>query len=211
MALLTGTAIMALTGRHAPAIAQPLDAPTTLFGTRGVIATPSARMAPDGELSVGASFLENNQHYNLGFQALPWLEANFRYSGLQHFDPDYKVYYDRAFGVKLRLWNEGDWLPALAVGLDDIIGTGVYNGEYLVASKRFGDLDTSIGMGWGRRAGAAQFSNPVALVFPSFKNRVSYFGQAGGADFNAFFHGEKVGAFGGVVWHTPIEGLSLLA
>jgi hypothetical protein len=183
----------------------------TLFGTRGVIATPSTRMAPDGELSVGASFLQNNQHYNLGFQVLPWLEASFRYSGLQHFDPAYKVYYDRAFGLKLRLWNEGDWVPAVAVGLDDIIGTGVYNGEYLVASKNFfGDLDTSIGMGWGRRAGAAQITNPLTLIFPSFKNRVSYFGQAGGADFNAFFHGEKVGIFGGAVWHTPLDGLSLL-
>jgi hypothetical protein len=184
--------------------------PTTLFGTRGVIATPSARMAPDGELSVGASFLENNQHYNLGFQALPWLETSFRYSGLQHFNPDYKVYYDRAFGLKLRLWDEGDWVPAVAVGLDDIIGTGVYNGEYLVASKNFGDVDTSIGLGWGRRSGAAQLTNPVTLIFPSFKNRVSYFGQAGGADFNAFFHGKNVGVFGGAVWHTPIDGLSLL-
>ena len=59
-------------------------------------------MAPDGELSVGAGFLENNQHYNLGFQALPWLETSFRYSGLQHFDPAYKVYFDRAFGLKMR-------------------------------------------------------------------------------------------------------------
>lgn len=209
LALLSGTCLAALLSLGARA--QTADDPTTLFGSRGVIATPSARMAPDGELSVGASFLENNQHYNLSFQALPWLETSFRYSGLQHFDPNYKVYYDRAFGVKMRLWNEGEYLPAVALGLDDIIGTGVYNGEYLVASKRFGDIDTSIGMGWGRRAGAAQFTNPLTLIFPSFKNRVSYFGHAGGADFNAFFHGEKVGAFGGIVWHTPLDGLSLLA
>lgn len=167
-------------------------------------------MAPDGELSVGGSFLKNNQHYDLAFQALPWLEATFRYSGLQHFDPAYKVYYDRAFGLKVRLWNESDFLPAVAVGLDDIIGTGVYNGEYVVASKRFGDIDTSIGMGWGRRAGTAQIANPFGLIFRSFKNRQSYFGHAGGADFNAFFHGEKVGIFGGAVWHTPLDGLSLL-
>jgi hypothetical protein len=210
-ALLAGTALLTLAALNGRATAQSFDAPTTLFGTRGVIATPSARMAPDGELSVGAGFLQNNQHYNLGFQALPWLEASFRYSGLQHFDPNYKVYFDRAFGLKARLWNEGDWMPAVAVGIDDIIGTGVYNGEYLVASKNFfGDLDTSIGLGWGRRAGAAEIKNPLTLIFPSFKNRVSYFGQAGGADFNAFFHGEKVGVFGGAVWHTPLDGLSLL-
>jgi len=210
-ALLAGTALLALSALSERAAAQSFDAPTNLFGSRGVIATPSARMAPDGELSVGASFLENNQHYNLGFQALPWLEASFRYSGLQHFDPDYKVYFDRAFGLKARLSNEGDWMPAVAVGIDDIIGTGVYNGEYLVASKNFfGDLDTSIGLGWGRRAGGAELPNPFAQLFPSFKNRVSYYGQAGGADFNAFFHGAKVGVFGGAVWHTPLDGLSLL-
>jgi hypothetical protein len=184
--------------------------PTNLFGSRGLIGTPSARMAPDGELSVGASFLTNNQHYNLGFQILPWLESSFRYSGLQHFQPDYPVYYDRAFGVKVRFWNEGDLLPAVAVGIDDIVGTGVYSGEYVVASKRFGDIDASLGMGWGRRAETGLMRNPLALIFPSFDNRQSFFGQAGQTDFKAFFHGHKVGLFGGAVWHTPLDGLSLM-
>jgi hypothetical protein len=209
-AMLSGTTALAILGLGPPAVAQEGSSdPINLFGGRGVIATPSARMAPDGQLSVGASFLKNNQHYDLTFQALPWLETTFRYSGLQHFQPDYPVYYDRAFGVKARLWDESDVFPAVAVGIDDIIGTGVYNGEYLVASKRFGAVDTSLGLGWGRHAGTDLLRNPVALVFPSFNNRQSFFGQAGGADFKAFFHGRKVGVFGGVVWHTPIDGLSL--
>jgi len=190
--------------------AADISDPTNLFGNRGLIGTPSARMAPDGELSAGASFLKNNQHYNLGFQILPWLEGSFRYSGLQHFQPDYPVYYDRAFGVKARLWNEGEVLPAVAVGVDDIVGTGVYNGEYIVASKRFGDIDTSLGMGWGRRAETGLLRNPIALAFSSFDNRQSFFGQAGQTDFKAFFHGHKVGVFGGAVWHTPLEGLSAI-
>jgi len=166
-------------------------------------------MAPDGELSVGASFLKNNQHYNLGFQILPWLEGSFRYSGLQNFFPGYPVYYDRAFGFKARLWDEGTLLPAVAVGVEDIVGTGVYNGEYIVASKRFGDVDTSLGIGWGRRAETNLFKNPLAIVIPSFGNRESFFGQAGQADFKAFFRGPKVGLFGGAVWHTPLDGLAL--
>jgi hypothetical protein len=193
-----------------PALAQDTSDPTNLFGSRGLMGTPSARMAPDGELSVGASFLKNNQHYNFGFQILPWLEGSFRYSGLQHFQPDYPVYYDRAFGMKARLWNEGDILPAVALGIDDIVGTGVYSGEYLVASKRFGDIDTSLGMGWGRRAETNLFRNPLALIFPSFDHRHSFFGQPGEGDFKAFFHGHNVGLFGGAVWHTPIDGLALL-
>ncbi len=194
-----------------PVRAEENPAPTNLFGSRGLIGTPSARMAPDGELSTGASFLKNNQHYNFAFEVLPWLEATFRYSGLQHFQKEYPVYYDRAFGVKARLWDEKGWVPAVAVGIDDIIGTGVYNGEYIVASKRFGDVDASLGMGWGRHAGTEALRNPIALAFPSFNDRQSFFGQAGGADFKAFFHGRKVGIFGGAVWHTPLEGLSLMA
>lgn len=193
-----------------PGMAQEDSGPTNLFGSRGLIGTPSARMAPDGELSVGASFMRNNQHYNLGFQVLPWLEGSFRYSGLQNFYPGYPVYYDRAFGVKARLWDEGDILPAVAIGVDDIVGTGVYNGEYVVASKSFGNVDTSLGMGWGRRAGTNLLRNPVAAVIGSFNDRRSFFGNPGEADFGTLFHGPKVGLFGGAVWHTPLDGLSLM-
>ncbi|HEY2010116.1 MAG TPA: YjbH domain-containing protein [Rhizomicrobium sp.] len=200
-----------------PVLAQDMtDDPSNLFGSRGLMGTPSARMAPDGELSVGGGFLRNNQHYDLEFQALPWLDTTLRYSGLQHFNPDYSVYYDRAFGLKIRLRDEDNVLPAVAVGIDDIIGTGVYSGEYLVASKRFGDIDTSLGMGWGRYAGDATFRNPLSIVFPSFSNRASSYAQAGGGNapgsglFSAFFHGANVGVFGGAVWHTPLDGLSLM-
>jgi hypothetical protein len=208
---LAGTTALAALLLATPVQAQETSDPTNLFGGRGVIGTPSARMAPDGELSVGASFLRNNQHYNFGFEVLPWLEASFRYSGLQHFERDYTVYYDRAFGMKARLWQEGELIPAVAVGIDDLIGTGVYNGEYVVASKRFGDVDTSLGFGWGRHAGTNTLRNPLGLIAPSFDNRQSFYGQAGGADFKAFFHGRKVGIFGGAVWHTPLGGLSLMA
>ncbi|HET7086138.1 MAG TPA: YjbH domain-containing protein [Rhizomicrobium sp.] len=209
---LAGVTLAALLGGLAGASAQETDTPTNLFGSRGLMGTPSARMAPDGELSVGASFLKNNQHYNLGFQVLPWLQAEFRYSGLQHFNPSYPVYYDRAFGIKARLWNEDEagLLPAVAVGIDDLIGTGVYAGEYVVASKRFGDIDTSLGMGWGRRASTELMRNPLALIFPSFDHRSNTLSNAGVGNFNAFFHGHNVGLFGGAVWHTPLDGLSLM-
>ena len=133
------------------------------FGSVGMIDMPSARMAPDGELSVGASFFQNTQHYNLGFQALPWLETSFRYSGLTHFDPAYPVYWDRSFAVKARLWDETNIFPAVAIGINDLVGTGVYSGEYIVASKRFGPLDFSLGMGWGRLGSTALFKNPFAF------------------------------------------------
>ena len=85
--MLAGNTAIAALMVATPLRAQITTDPTNLFDNRGVIVTPSAHMAPDGELSVGASFLGNNQHYNLGFQILPWLEGTFRHSGLQRFEP----------------------------------------------------------------------------------------------------------------------------
>ena len=182
------------------------------FGGAGMIDMPSARVAPDGEFSVGASFFQNTQHYNFGFQILPWLETSFRYSGLAHFDPAYPVYFDRSFAVKARLWDETSTFPAVAVGIDDVVGTGIYSGEYLVGSKRFGDFDASLGIGWGRLGSTALFRNPFTLLSTSFENRIQYPDiSPGSTSFNSLFHGPSSGLFGGLVWHTPVDRLSLVA
>lgn len=182
------------------------------YGAAGLIDMPSARMAPDGALSAGGSFFKNTQHYNFGFQALPWLETNFRYTGLQHFDPNYPVYYDRSFAMKARLVEEGNILPAIAIGVNDVVGTGIYSGEYLVASKRFGAVDATIGIGWGRLGEAQSFKNPFTLISKSFDTRQPYSGaaEAGGTTFGNLFHGPTVGVFGGLTWDTPIDGLVLI-
>jgi Exopolysaccharide biosynthesis protein YbjH len=203
--------LLGLTGL--PALAANDDALVrNNFGSVGLVEMPSARMAPDGEFSAGASFFENTQHYNFGFQIMPWLETSFRYSGLRHFDSAYPVYYDRSFAVKARLWDETDVFPTVAVGVDDVVGTGIYSGEYLVASKRFGALDASLGIGWGRLGSTALFRNPLTFVLNSFKNRTQFPDiVAGSTSFNTLFHGQSSGLFGGVVWHTPIEKLSAIA
>jgi hypothetical protein len=181
------------------------------FGGIGLIEMPSARMAPDGQLSLGASFFENTQRYNLGFQITPWLEGSFRYSGLEHFDYAYPVYYDRSFAFKARLWDESDIFPAVAVGINDVVGTGIYSGEYVVASKQFGNIDASMGLGWGRLGSTALFDNPLRLVSDSFKTRNLSTDPGGIGNFRNLFSGPSVGLFGGLAWHTPVTGLSLIA
>jgi hypothetical protein len=182
------------------------------YGSVGLIDMPSARMAPDGEFAVSAAFLKDNQHYNMTFQALPWLETAFRYSGLQRYDPGYPVYYDRSFALKARLWDESDLFPAVSLGINDLIGTGIYGGEYLVASKQIGPFDATLGMGWGRLASTDLFKNPFAQISHSFAKRVLQHSVTtpGSANFSAFFHGEYSGLFGGVEYRTPIDGLSLI-
>ena len=203
-------AFLSLTGMAHPASAANA-APLTRnnFGTVGMIDMPSAGMAPDGEFSVGASFFQKTQHYNFNFQVLPWLETSFRYSGLQHFDPAYPVYYDRSFAIKARLWDQTKILPAVAFGINDAVGTGIYSGEYLVASKRVGDFDATLGVGWGRLGSTALFRNPLTSISKRFENRPD-FTTPGGTNFNVFLHGPNAGLFGGVVWHTPVKNLSLI-
>ena len=194
-----------------PASSQETVAtPRDYFGGIGLIDMPSARMAPDGQLSAGGSFFENTQRYNLGFQALPWMETSFRYSGFQHFDPSFPVFYDRSFAVKARLWNETDLIPAVAIGSNDLIGTGVYSGEYLVASKQFGDVDVTVGMGWGRLGTANTIRNPLTLISSYFDKRTNTTTGVGQFTLGDYFRG-PAGIFGGAVWQTPIENLSLIA
>ena len=113
------------------------------FGNLGLIKTPSARFSPDATLSATLSFDEVADIYNISYQATPWLEGTFRYSV---FDPrkerseardDNR---DRSYEVKLRLLQERARVPQVAVGIRDLLGTGIWEGEYLVASKRVGSL-----------------------------------------------------------------------
>ena len=186
------------------------DANSPTYGQVDLIDMPNARMAPDGALMIGADFRKNTQHYEFDFQALPWLETSFHYSGLQHFAPDFPVYYDRAFILKARLFQETAYTPALAVGINDIVGTGIYGGEYFVASKQFGDFDTTLGIGWGTLGSTGLFHNPLTSISQSFAPRPDL-GTPGGFSLKDFFHGPTVGLFGGVSWQTPIDGLSLIA
>lgn len=179
------------------------------FGGVGLIETRSARMAPDATLSGTVTFSENLQRYGVTFQPAPWLEASFNY---KIFDfPPTTDYVDRQFDLKFRLLKETASAPELAFGLQDFLGTGLFSGEYVVASKRFGPLDLSFGVGWGRLGSTGQFDNPLKLLAEGFGDRERVTGLGGEVNFGQFFQGDAVSFFGGVVYETPIDGLRLIA
>lgn len=170
---------------------------------------PSAHMAPDSTLALGVGFIEKTQRYTLDFQALPWLETDFRYS---HYEPGSQAY-DRSFGFKMRLLDETTNFADVSVGVRDLIGTGIYSSEYVAASKHVGPVDITLGMGWGRLADRAALNNPVGEILHSWLTRgaQSAPGTGGALNFKEFFSGPKVGLFGGATWDTPIQGLRLMA
>ncbi len=105
--------------------------------------------------------------------------------------------------------QESAWLPALAVGFRDMVGTGLFSGEYLVASKRTGDFDWNLGLGWGYLGSRGSFSNPLGLLSQGMNARpVVAAAQGGTFSLNSYFRG-RTAVFGGVQYQTPWAPLLL--
>ena len=200
-----------LRGAHA----DDSDINRDTFGEVGLLEMPSAHMAPDGQFAVSVADVGQSQRYSFSFQRKSWLEGTFRYSHVVGLYPGYndKHFFDRSFALKIKLLDEDeDLMPDVSVGIRDIIGTGVFSSEYVAASKHFGPLDLSFGLGWGELAEDNTLSNPIGHVFSSFNTRPTTYVTTGGLpNVNQYFRGPTVGVFGGGAWQTPIDGLSLLA
>jgi len=191
-----------------PAKAEQTHTTRDNYGEIGLLDLPSGHVAPDGRIAFAFGDIEKTQHYTLDFQALPWLEASFRYS---HFIPGQQNY-DRSFSLKAQLLTEETGPADISIGLRDLLGTGIYSGEYLVASKHFGPVDVTFGMGWGRLADTGELPNPLGQVFSALKVRGDQAAVTGGAfNIKQYLSGPRVGLFGGIAWQTPLEGLSLIA
>ena len=117
------------------------DSKASDYGTTGIIDTPSSRMGQDGLLSLSVSYDDFWKSYAVTYQAFPWLETTFRYAGLnndQHWDK-YEIksiaYWDRNYSVKVRLLEESQYQPQVAIGIRDLVGSGLMGSEYIVANK----------------------------------------------------------------------------
>lgn len=191
------------------------DLPITAsdWGTIGLLQTPTARMAKQGHASLTVAHVYPYSWLNVMLQPLDWLEFGFRYmdisnrpygrpslSGNQSFK-------DKSIDFKLRLLKESFYIPELALGMRDIGGTGLFSGEYLVASKRAGDFDFSLGLGWGYLGARGDIGNPFGWFSKNFKNRPQKSNTAGGIN-TSYFRG-PIALFGGIQYHTPWDNLIL--
>lgn len=189
-----------------PFLAKPT---LNLYGVTGLIDTPTAEMQREGTLSMTVGQFADRRRISATAQLFPWLEATFRYSQIGESD-DATVLFDRSFDVKARVLPESDWRPAVVIGLQDFLGTSVFSGEYVVASKHLTrDVVASFGVGWGRFASGGELNNPFTLVSDQFETRVREAGPGGEPNPGAYFRGPDVGLFGGVSWATPLDGLTL--
>ena len=186
------------------------------YGGIGLLQTPTARMADAGTVSLSYSDMDEYRRYSVGLQVFSWLETtafyvripDLLYSDVPSFSGD-NIYTDKGFDVKARLWEESYWLPEFAVGLRDFAGTGLFDGEYLVANKRFGAFDFSLGIGFGRLGTRESIRNPFCEVSNRFCDRSDGFSRGGGQfEYDQWFRGPAA-LFGGVEWQSPWEPLSV--
>ena len=174
-------------------------------GQSGLIHLPSASLQDTGTvgLTLGKSSL--NSLISIIATPFPWLEASFFYHRPRDtFYLKQNKYLDKGFNLKLGFNYKG---VDLALGLDDIAGTGFFTKEYLVASTQLDNLVITAGIGTGALAADHPYKNPISTFRERPRSKGSEFG--GELDFKSFFRG-PVGLFGGVeFFSTRFPGLSI--
>ena len=169
-----------------------------LYGLTGLIDMPTAEVPSDGTLSLTYSSFGDNARGTLSFQITPRLSGSFRYAGISNFVHPASVdgiYYDRSFDLRYQLIKESRYLPSVVVGLQDFIGTGLYGGEYVVATKElFPGLKVTGGLGWGRLGSR----KPIGSIGV---RPTEILGEGGIPTYDRWFRGD-FSAFGGLSYQV---------
>lgn len=177
------------------AYADPLlsDNPGT-FGLPGLIDMPTAESVPEGMIGASVFRFSGGLRVTATFQVTDRLQGAFRYSRVPGIFTNGSALYDRSFDVQYRLLDEKGWRPAVAIGLRDFIGTGVYSGEYIVATKTITPrLRATAGLGWGRLGTNGDIGSP-------FGSRPALdIGEGGKANTDQWFRGPAA-PFLGFAW-----------
>ncbi|HYD30616.1 MAG TPA: YjbH domain-containing protein, partial [Azospirillaceae bacterium] len=175
------------------------------YGGIGLIQTPTARVAPEGTVTAGATEVGRHTHLYVSAQPFSGLEITARQTAKTHI-LGFIERLDGGIDVKLRLRREDENGPEVAIGARGLVGTGALAGEYLVLNRRVWNADLSLGLGWGRLAGDGDLPNPAGWLDDRFVAPRNALVNGPGT----WFTGRKVGLFGGIEVHaTTIENLSV--
>lgn len=101
----------------------------TVFGTKGLITIPTAEMNYNGTFMGGANFLPkgitgvdrwdyNSWNYYVNASFLSFWDVGFRFTGLKL--KSGKFNQDRSVYTKVRPVKEQKWIPAIAIGCEDL-------------------------------------------------------------------------------------------
>lgn len=193
--------------QNVPAGTVITSAPTlNFYGLPGLIDMPSAEAMPDGQVAITVSNFGGQTRSSFSFQFSPRISGTFRYIGIRDWNSDgFETYRDRSFDVRYLLLTETENRPAVTVGLQDFSGTGIYAGEYLVATKNFdqpfslpGKVKVTAGLGWGRLGSKGSIGSLFGSTRPTFDGGSD---TGGKPSTDQWFRG-PMAPFGGVEWQV---------
>ncbi|QYJ79943.1 YjbH domain-containing protein [Shewanella acanthi] len=183
------------------------------FGGVGLMQMPTGRMAPEGEFNFATQYNDEYQHFSASVQLFPWFESTVRYTQVQDLlysnDPNFSgktKYTDKGIDFKIRLIEESFWLPETSIGVRDFGGTGLFDGEFIAATKRVGPLDFTLGVGWGYIGNSGNLTSDNKDLSDNCDRDNSWGGKGGTVDYQRWFKG-CAAVFGGVEYQTPWEPL----
>lgn len=185
-------------------------------GVVGLINMPTARFYDEGVHGFILYDGTPDQKMTISSSPYDWLEAsiyytnveNRRYCPFEEYDFCKQDLKDKGFNVKIRLKEEGIF-PAIAVGLYDFAGTGLYSSEYIVGSYGINNFDFHLGLGWGQLDGSdRKINNPLGYLSNRFNTRKLDTGSGGNFDLNKYFTSKKISPFFGISY-SPRENLLL--
>lgn len=185
-------------------------------GGVGLIQMPTARHNEAGSFSLNYQDSEEYRFWSASLQLFPWMETTVRYTDvrtqLYSDDPTFsgdQTYKDKGIDVKFRLWQESEFLPQISAGFRDFGGTGLFESEFIAASKRVGPFDFHLGIGWGYLGSKGNIDNPFCDIKDSFCERPGDLtGFGGKVDYQKFFKGPAA-LYGGIEYQTPWAPLLL--
>jgi hypothetical protein len=195
-------------------LSQTISADSFIFnsfnnhGGIGLINMPTARFYD--ESAHGFTLYNGDPDQKITMTSFPydWMEASFFYMNIENdqlcranaFGQSFcQGYKDKGFNFKLRVKEEGV-LPAIAIGINDIAGTGFYSSEYIVGSYGINNIDFHFGFSWGTLNGSKHsFKNPFGKISNQFYDRPASFEENGGQfQPSRYFSGEKASPFFGI-------------
>lgn len=194
---------------------KSLNSPSNL-GETGLMELPSAKFMEPASLRLNFSASFPNEYTGLTASPFSWMEASYRYAEIKNklYGPaaysGNQSWKDKGFDLKIKLLNQSYYFPHIAVGLRDIAGNGNFSSEYIVATKSFGNLDVTSGIGFGVLGSDNSIRNPLVSIDQGFKSRSGEFGLGGDFRVGNWFSGPAA-IFGGLEYSIRKYGLKFIA
>jgi len=193
---------------------KKLEPSSSNYGITGLLQMPTARSMKEGSMKIGASFSYPYEYTYITATPFSWLEASYKYTEVKNelYGPAQysgnQTLKDKGFDFKLKLKKEGYYIPEIALGWNDLAGTGRFSGEYLVASKKIKDFDLTLGLGWGALGQDENLRNPFIAFNEKFSNRqIDNKIEGGSFNYKSWFSGKEVSLYSGLEYYSWKNGL----